>query len=82
LRSLGPIATLIIAIAAILGISAGDAGRKPRQLLNELAGTQSALAKDAAHEFGARLDALGRDARILASLVSRTRSATSPPRTA
>jgi len=86
LRSFGHIATLIVAIgvaiaaplAVILGISAGEVGRKRRQLLGELGATQAALAEDTAHEFGARMDALDRDTRILASLVSRTRQPTRP----
>jgi signal transduction histidine kinase len=81
LRSFGHIATLIVAVgvaiaaplAVILGISAGEVDRKRRQLLDELGATQAALAEDTAHEFGARMDALDRDTRILASLVSRTR---------
>ena len=81
MRSFGHIATLIVAVgvaiaaplAVILGISAGEVARKRRQLLDELGATQAALAEDTAHEFGARMDALDRDTRILASLVSRTR---------
>jgi signal transduction histidine kinase len=76
------IVTVGVAIAAplavILGISAGEVGRKRRQLLDELGATQAALAEDTAHEFGARMDALDRDTRILASLVSRTRQPSRP----
>ena len=71
---MGHIATLIVAIAAILGISAAEVGRKRRQLLDELGATQAVHAENAALELGARLDALDRDTRILASLVSRTRA--------
>jgi len=86
LRSFGHIATLIVAVgvaiaaplAVILGISAAEVGRKRRQLLDELGATQAALAEDAAHEFGARMDALDHDTRILASLVSRTRQPLRP----
>ena len=82
MRSFGHIATLIVAvgvaIAVILGISAGEVGRKRRELLDELGASQAALAEDAAHEFGARMDALDRDTRILASLVSRTRQPLRP----
>ncbi len=65
-------------LAVILGISAGEVGRKRRELLDELGATQAALAEDTAHEFGARMDALDRDTRILASLVSRTRQPNRP----
>jgi maltooligosyltrehalose synthase len=83
---LGHIATPVVAIgvaiaaplAVILGISAGEVARKRRQLLDELGATQAALAEDTAHEFGGRMDALDRDTRILASLVSRTRQAGRP----
>jgi two-component system sensor histidine kinase HydH len=72
-KSFGQIATLIVAIAAILGLSAAQLQKERRQLLEELGAGQVAHAQTAAQELGAYLEAMGRDTRILSSLVSRTR---------
>jgi signal transduction histidine kinase len=73
LRSLGYIAILIVAVAAILGASTGEVSRKRRQLLDELSAAQSAQADNAARELGARLEALAHDTSIVTSLVESTR---------
>ena len=73
LKSFGHIATLIVAVAAILGISAGELLKERRQLLEELGAAQSSLADSAAHDIGDRFAALERDTKILANLVSGNR---------
>jgi two-component system, NtrC family, sensor histidine kinase HydH len=73
LKSFGHIATLIVAVAAILGISAGELLEERRQLLEELGAAQSSLADSAGHDIGDRFAALERDTKILANLVSGNR---------
>jgi signal transduction histidine kinase len=73
LTSFGHVAILVVAIAAILGLSAGQLQKERRQLQVDLAATQSVMTETAAHELGTRLSAFDRDTGILASLVARAR---------
>jgi two-component system sensor histidine kinase HydH len=73
LKSVGHIATLIVAIAAILGLSAGQLLKERRQILDELGAAQVGTTEGAAREIESRLAAMERDMRLLANLVSRNR---------